>query len=187
MRSIIICLNLRSGLSVSQSHFNDVFLAQRAVLLRTLQRMVGNPSTAEDLLHETWLRVSRALTEHPVDHLEPFVFQTARNLALDHLRARRIHARTLVEDVSPGQLESVVAQLGKPEDAAHAKRLLESLSASLSTLSPRQQKIFTLSRLNGCSYLEIAEQLHVSASTVQKELKLIMAICIGVVSRLDPP
>ncbi|RML24620.1 RNA polymerase sigma-70 protein, partial [Pseudomonas syringae pv. maculicola] len=77
MRSIIICLNLRSGLSVSQSHFNDVFLAQRAVLLRTLQRMVGNPSTAEDLLHETWLRVSRALTEHPVDHLEPFVFQTA--------------------------------------------------------------------------------------------------------------
>ncbi|KPX74847.1 RNA polymerase sigma-70 family protein [Pseudomonas syringae pv. maculicola] len=187
MRIIIICLNLRSGLSVSQSHFNDVFLAQRAVLLRTLQRMVGNPSTAEDLLHETWLRVSRALTEHPVDHLEPFVFQTARNLALDHLRARRIHARTLVEDVSPGQLERVVAQLGKPEDAAHAKRLLESLSASLSTLSPRQQKIFTLSRLNGCSYLEIAEQLQVSASTVQKELKLIMAICIGVVSRLDPP
>ncbi|KPY91909.1 RNA polymerase sigma-70 family protein [Pseudomonas syringae pv. tomato] len=187
MRSIIICLNLRSGLSVSQSHFNDVFLAQRAVLLRTLQRMVGNPSTAEDLLHETWLRVSRALTEHPVDHLEPFVFQTALNLALDHLRARRIHARTLVEDVSPGQLERVVAQLGKPEDAAHAKRLLESLSASLSTLSPRQQKIFTLSRLNGCSYLEIAEQLQVSASTVQKELKLIMAICIGVVSRLDPP
>lgn len=186
MRSIIICLNLRSGLSVSQSHFNDVFLAQRAVLLRTLQRMVGNPSTAEDLLHETWLRVSRALTEHPVDHLEPFVFQTARNLALDHLRARRIHARTLVEDVSPGQLERVVAQLGKPEDAAHAKHLLESLSASLSTLSPRQQKIFTLSRLNGCSYLEIAEQLQVSASTVQKELKLIMAICIGVVSRLDP-
>ncbi|GBH12435.1 DNA-directed RNA polymerase specialized sigma subunit [Pseudomonas syringae pv. actinidiae] len=54
-------------------------------------------------------------------------------------------------------------------------------------MSPRQQKIFTLSRLNGCSYLEIAEQLHVSASTVQKELKLIMAICIGVVSRLDPP
>ncbi|WP_183142872.1 RNA polymerase sigma factor [Pseudomonas syringae group genomosp. 3] len=172
---------------MSQSHFNDVFLAQRAVLLRTLQRMVGNPSTAEDLLHETWLRVSRALTEHPVDHLEPFVFQTARNLALDHLRARRIHARTLVEDVSPGQLERVVAQLGKPEDAAHAKRLLESLSASLSTLSPRQQKIFTLSRLNGCSYLEIAEQLQVSAITVQKELKLIMAICIGVVSRLDPP
>ncbi|AAY36161.1 Sigma-70 region 2 [Pseudomonas syringae pv. solidagae] len=187
MRSIIICSNLRSGSFVSHSDFNNVFLAQRPVLLRTLQRMVGNQSTAEDLLQETWLRVSRALTEHPVAHLEPFVFQTARNLALDHLRARRIHGRTMLEDVSPARLENVVAQLGSPEDAAHAKRLLENLSASLSTLSPRQQKIFTLSRLDGRSYLEIAEQLQVSASTVQKELKLIMAICIGVLSRLDPP
>ncbi|WP_269321545.1 RNA polymerase sigma factor, partial [Pseudomonas viridiflava] len=84
---------------MSQSHFNDVFIAQRDVLLRTLQRMVGNRSAAEDLLQETWLRVSRALTEHPIDHLEPFVFQTARNLALDHLRARRIRGRTLIEDV----------------------------------------------------------------------------------------
>ncbi|KPX12167.1 RNA polymerase sigma-70 family protein, partial [Pseudomonas syringae pv. daphniphylli] len=42
MRSIIICSHLWSGLSVSQSRFNDVFLAQRPVLLRTLQRMVGN-------------------------------------------------------------------------------------------------------------------------------------------------
>ncbi|KPX93835.1 RNA polymerase sigma-70 family protein [Pseudomonas amygdali pv. mori] len=187
MRSIIICSHLWSGLSVSQSRFNDVFLAQRPVLLRTLQRMVGNQNAAEDLLQEPWLRVSRALTEHPVDHLEPFVFQTARNLALDHLRARRIHGRTMLEDVSPAQLESVVAQMGSPEDAAHAKRLLENLSASLNTLSPRQQKIFTLSRLDGRSYLEIAEQLQVSASTVQKELKLIMAICVGVLSRLDPP
>ncbi len=187
MRSIIICSNLRSGSFVSHSDFNNVFLAQRPVLLRTLQRMVGNQSAAEDLLQETWLRVSRALTEHPVAHLEPFVFQTARNLALDHLRARRIQGRTMLEDVSPARLENVVAQLGSPEDAAHAKRLLENLSASLSTLSPRQQKIFTLSRLDGRSYLEIAEQLQVSASTVQKELKLIMAICIGVLSRLDPP
>jgi predicted transcriptional regulator len=33
--------------------------------------------------------------------------------------------------------------------------------------------------------VEIAEELHVSASTVQKELKLIMAICIGVAQRLE--
>lgn len=75
---------------MSQSQFNSVFLVQRLTLLRTLQRMVGNPNTAEDLLQETYLRVSRALGERPIEHIEPFVFQTARNLALDHLRARRV-------------------------------------------------------------------------------------------------
>ena len=68
-----------------------------------------------------------------------------------------------------------------------AEQLLEHLSVSLGQLSARQQRIFILSRLHGCSYQEIADQLNVSLSTVQKELKLIMAICVGVAERLDRP
>ena len=77
---------------MSQSQFNQVFLTQRVTLLRTLQRMVNNPSTAEDLLQETYLRVTRALNERSVEHLEPFVYQTARNLALDALSRLHLHA-----------------------------------------------------------------------------------------------
>lgn len=169
---------------MSQSRFNAVFLVQRLTLLRTLQRMVGNPSTAEDLLQETYLRVSRALGERPIEHIEPFVFQTARNLALDHLRARRVQSRMLVDDVPDEVLHSVAAPATSSEDAAHAERLLTQLSVSLDQLSERQQRIFILSRLHGATYLEIAKQLNVSPSTVQKELKLIMAICMGVADRL---
>lgn len=170
---------------VSRSRFDTVFITQRLVLLRTLQRMVDNPCTAEDLLQETYLRVTRALGERPIEHLEPFVFQTARNLALDHLRARRVQARTLLDDVPEQVLHNVAAPLGSNEDATHAQQLLRHLSVSLGQLTQRQQRIFILSRLHGASYLEIAEQLQVSASTVQKELKLIMAICLGVAERLE--
>ncbi|RON06440.1 RNA polymerase subunit sigma-24 [Pseudomonas brassicacearum] len=170
---------------MSQSRFNHVFLAQRVSLLRTLERMVNNHSTAEDLLQETYLRVARALSERAIDHLEPFVFQTARNLALDHLRARRIQSRTMLEDVPLDVVQSIAAPLSSAEDAAHAEQMLERLNISLSQLTPRQQQIFILSRLHGHSYLEIAEQLSVSLSTVQKDLKLIMAICVGVADRLN--
>jgi RNA polymerase sigma factor (sigma-70 family) len=170
---------------VSQSRFNHVFLTQRISLLRTLERMVNNHSTAEDLLQETYLRVTRALSERPIDHLEPFVFKTARNLALDHLRARRIQARTLLDDVPLDVVENVAAPTSSAEDAAHAEQLLERLNISLNQLSTRQQRIFILSRLHGQSYQEIADQLSVSPSTVQKELKLIMAICMGVAERLN--
>ena len=168
---------------MSQSRFNDVFITQRITLLRTLERMVNNHSTAEDLLQETYLRVTRALSERAIDHLEPFVFQTARNLALDHLRARRIHSRTMVDDVPLEVVQSVAAPAGNAEDAVHAERLLERLNVRLSQLSPRQQQIFILSRLHGHGYLEIAEKLAESLSTVQKELKLIMTICMGVAGR----
>lgn len=164
---------------MSQSRFHHVFLAQRTPLLRTLERMVNNPSTAEDLLQETYLRVTRALSERTVEHLEPFVFQTARNLALDHLRARRIQSRTLLDDVPLEVVHNVVAPQSSAEDAAHAERMLERLNISLQALSPRQQQIFILNRLHGHSYQDIAERLGVSLSTVQKELRLIMAICVG--------
>ena len=172
---------------MSQSRFNQVFLAQRVTLLRTLERMVNNHSTAEDLLQETYLRVTRALSERAVEHLEPFVFQTARNLALDHLRARRIQSRTVVEDVPIEVIEGVASPLSTPEEAHQAAQLLERLSVSLSQLSARQQRIFILSRLHGYSYQEIAQALEVSLSTVQKELKLIMAICVGVADRINRP
>lgn len=170
---------------MSQSQFDSLFISQRPGLLRALQRMVRNASTAEDLLQETYLRVSRALAERNVAHLEPFVFQTARNLALDHLRSARRQARTLAHGVDDALVLNVAQDRSSAEDAAHAERLLRRLSSSLAGLTPRQQKIFTLNRLQGHSYLEIAGTLGVSPSTVQKELKLIMSICMGVAQRMD--
>lgn len=165
-----------------QSRFNTFFLTHRTPLLRTLQRLVDNPSTAEDLLQETYLRVTRALRERPVEHLEPFVFQVARNLARDHLRARRLQMRTLLDDVPEQVLYNVPAPTSTCEDAADAERLLRRLGTRLK-LTPRQRRIFTLSRLQGTSYLEIAARLQVSPSTVQKELKLIKGLCQEVAAR----
>lgn len=172
---------------MSQSRFDAVFIAHRRTLLRSLQRMVDNPSTAEDLLHETYLRVTRALHDRPVAHLEPFVFQTARNLALDHLRARRLREGTLLENVAVDVLHNVAAPASTAEDAAHAGQLLQRLSSRLARLTERQQRIFILSRLHGHSCAEIAQALQVSPSTVQKELKWIMAICMGVAQRMETP
>ncbi|HEY0289959.1 MAG TPA: RNA polymerase sigma factor [Pseudomonas sp.] len=170
---------------MSQLPLNELFVAQRTILLRTLQRIVNHPSTAEDLLHETWLRVDRVLKDRNIDHLEPFVFQTARNLALDHLRANRNRARTVVDNIPSAHLHNISACSTSLDDAIHAVRLVDHLNRNIASLSPRQQRIFSLSRLHGCSYLEIAKQLDVSVSTVQKELKLIMAICVGVAERLN--
>jgi RNA polymerase sigma factor (sigma-70 family) len=183
--SIIICILFWQGAFVSQPSLNDLFIVQRSTLLRILQRIVDHPATAEDLLHETWLRVDRVLRERPIDYLEPFVFKTARNLALDHLRTRQNHARTVINDMPVAELHNISSCATLVEDETHAARLLTVLGQHIANLSPRQQRIFSLNRLQGCSYLDIAQQLGISASTVQKELKLIMAICIGVAARLD--
>ncbi|WP_225775189.1 RNA polymerase sigma factor [Pseudomonas sp. Marseille-Q5115] len=163
---------------MNPSRLDVVFLRQRLSLLRTLQGLVRNASVAEDLLHETWLRVSRALAERPVDHLEPFVFQTARNLALDHLRAQRRHARLVDTELPAHALHNVAEERSSAEDAAYAERLLRRLSTEVAGFTPRQREIFVRNRLHGQPCPAIANELGISASTVQKELKQIMLICL---------
>jgi RNA polymerase sigma factor (sigma-70 family) len=66
-----------------------------------------------------------------------------------------------------------------------AEQLILQLDLRVAQLTARQQKIFRLSRLQGRSHPQIAAQLQVSVSTVQKELKQIMAICTEVAMRTD--
>ncbi|WPO99264.1 sigma-70 family RNA polymerase sigma factor [Pseudomonas sp. HR96] len=165
--------------------FTTLFQQQRQCLLRTVQRMVGSRSTAEDLLQDTYLRVARALAQGPVEHLEPFLYQTARNLARDHLRGCKRRERTLVDGIADEVLLNIAQPASSPERATHAERTLRRLSHSLAGLTARQQRIFVLNRLHDCSYQEIAGQLQVSPSTVQKELKLISALCACIAQRLE--
>jgi RNA polymerase sigma factor (sigma-70 family) len=162
---------------VKPSRLDAVFIHQRLSLLRTLQGMVRDTSVAEDLLHDTWLRVSRALAERPIAYLEPFVFQTARNLALDHLRAQRRHACTLDSDLPVQDVHNIPQEGLDAEEAAHADQALQRLSACIARLTPRQRDIFLLNRVHGQPCPAIAQALGVSASTVQKELKQVMLIC----------
>ena len=170
---------------VVRAMFDELFMAQRAMLLRTLRRMVGNHGAAEDLLQETYLRVSAALTERTVEHLLPFMFQTARNLAFDHLRGLQRQSRLIQTNVSSEFIEQIPAAACLPEAQLEQQQLLEALDTAISGLTQRQQQVFVLDRLHGWSQAEIAAHLEVSLSTVQKDLKLAMAVCLAVQRRLE--
>ncbi|MBF7141817.1 MULTISPECIES: RNA polymerase sigma factor [Pseudomonas] len=162
---------------MNPSRLDAVFLRHRLSLLRTLHSMVGDPHVAEDLLHDTWLRVSRALAGYHVEHLEPFVFQTARRLALDHLRTQRRHTCILDGDLPLQVVHNIPQEGSTAEDAAYTDQLLQRLSRRVARLTPRQRSIFIENRLHGQPCPAIARALGVSASTVQKELKQVMRIC----------
>lgn len=66
---------------------NDLFLHHRQSLIQTIYRIFGCPQTAEDLAHEAYLKMLHVSTIQKINQPRPFLYQTARNLALDHLRA----------------------------------------------------------------------------------------------------
>jgi RNA polymerase sigma-70 factor, ECF subfamily len=68
-------------------------------LYRYLLRIVRQPSEAEDLFQQTWLKViEKVRSFNPERNFDAWLFTLARNLAIDHLR--RVHPRSLDEPLS---------------------------------------------------------------------------------------
>ncbi|WP_449235099.1 RNA polymerase sigma factor [Azospirillum doebereinerae] len=164
---------------------DSVFMGHRGALVRLLSRMVGSAATAEDLAQEAYLKVRAAERDRPVEHLAPFLFQTARNLAFDHLRRERRQAVVVVPDVTAEGMEEVAAALPSPETEAGDRQRLARMESALATLGERQRRILLLNRMEGLSHAQIAERLDVSVSTVQKDLKTALLACLEVFARLD--
>lgn len=86
---------------------------------------------------------------------------------LDHLRQQQRRQTEAVEDDILAQYPS-----GEPalEQLAIDSQLLQLLQQALADMPPRTQQIFRLNRLDGLTQAQVAAQLGVSLSTVEKHL-----------------
>ena len=161
-----------------QQQLSALFIAQRGGLIRMLARVVGCANLAEDLAQETYLRVAKALNARPIEHLQPFLYQTAQYLAFDHLRSQRSKRRFEYQPTDASQLSEVPTAAPGPESHVQGQQQLHLLQQVLATLPKRQQQILVLHKLQGLSQGEIAQRLQVSLSTVEKDLRNALNACL---------
>lgn len=62
-------------------------------------RIVRDPQAAEDVAQETYVRARKAIETGTIDHIEAFLYQTARNVALNYRRRQAMQYRTERDDV----------------------------------------------------------------------------------------
>jgi len=156
-----------------------IYAEHRDALVAALDRIVRCRDTAEDLVHDAYLKVHQVMGRETIDAPGPFLLTTARHLALDHLRARRVRDRLLAPADEGVDWEQLPTSQPSPEQAADALIGVEALERLLRQLPARQREILLLHRVVGLRYGEIASRLGVSTSTVEKDLRAALLHCIG--------
>ncbi len=165
-------------------HLDRVFLTMRPDLYRKILGIVRNSAEAEELTQDAYLRVRRSLDRAVPGNLEGFLWQTARNLALDHVRRRKVRSAHEDENFDGGQAHAVADPQPSIEEQAIG-RISCARCRALLGLPPRARSVWCLSRLQGLSYPEIAQRLGVSPNTVFNDMKHAMAVLLEVRERLD--
>ena len=140
--------------------------------------MVSCRETAEDLVNEAYARIATVLGHRPVEHMPTFLYQTAHNLALDHLRREQTRGRFVDAKGGDTAMLHVASPEASPETVAADRQKLGRLSDSLSVLPKRTRTVLLLNRIEGLSYPEIAKKLGVSQSTVYKDVQMALSHCL---------
>lgn len=170
----------------NQQELSVLFIDQRGALIRMLSRVVGCASLAEDLAQETYLKVAKALSTRPIEHLRPFLYQTAQYLAFDHLRSQRSKRRFECSYSDEDRVAEVPTTAPGPESHAQGQQQLQRFQQVLGTLPKRQQQILVLHKLQGLAQSEIAQRLQVSLSTVEKDLRHALEACLKATDLQSP-
>lgn len=154
----------------------NVFLLHRQSLMGTAFRIVRDRQAAEDVAQEAYIRTRKAIDAGPIDHIEAFLHQTARNLALDYARRRKTRAN--YEECAADEIvNNVPADTPNAESALIEQERMRRFEKALGQLPERARRAWALSELESWTYAQIAAHLGISRNTVFNDVKLVIGHC----------
>ena len=136
----------------------DEFQAERPRLVRIASRVLGDPTEAEDVVQQAWLRLN--VTNGEIENLPAWLTTVTTRLCLDRLRSR---VPVPVDFVEPEET------VGDPaEDVALADTVGVALHVVLDRLSPRERIAFVLHDSFGFEFPTIAAVLDTTPAAARK-------------------
>lgn len=134
-----------------------------------LLRLSGNPSAADNLTQEAFLRVHRARGSFaPGAATLPWLLAIARNVFRDGIR--RAQARPVASQAPASESEILQFDAGpeaRADEALAARETLEIVRRTLASMPVLQREAFVLLRFEGMSVSEAAEVLGATEGAVK--------------------
>ena len=157
-----------------RANWLQVFHQHQMMLRGYIANIVRSDFEAEDLLQDTFMRLWKSNRSEEIRSPRAFIFRTARNLALDSLRRKKVRGtHAIYEDMQ----EELSDQTPSSEQTIAARQELDFVIEAIKQLPPKCQEVFLQRKLYGLSHREIASQLGISVRTVENHVAKGMREC----------
>ena len=149
-----------SGLSV-------IYGTHLTALKRFISSIVSNRHDIDDVAQEAFLRTYQAGQGKVIEQPKYYLFQVARNVALNKIKQKMRQPTDFIEDYQPSLLQADDSL----EEEMMAQQKLEILCAAIATLPVKCRKVYLMRKVYGMSYKEIAEAMEITVSTVEAHIE----------------
>ena len=158
----------------------DLYRSESPKLMRILSRRTASTDDALDLVQEIFFRFVRLRGQGPssLERPQAYLRRIAANLLKDRAKTDFRHAAALHivadEEALPGHDQLRLLE---------SRDMLRRLEASMMRLRPRTREIFMAHRIDGMTYVEIAEQTGLTVKGVEKQMSKALAKLDRMLSR----
>jgi len=146
----------------------DLFAKYHRVLGLYVWNLVKCDQTAEEIVQETYARIASGSSKGPIDHPRAYLFRSARNIALDHLRRKRLR---VVDDSVELDGDTVAGSLPTPEDNLMHSQAQERFKRAIRELPPKTRRVFYYRRYEGLTVKHVAAKMNMSERQVYKHME----------------
>jgi RNA polymerase sigma factor (sigma-70 family) len=156
---------------------SQLFHEHNRTLVRYLTARLQSAQEANEVAQESYARLLLLQQLGAPGLLRAYLFKTATNLAIDHLRHRKIHRRAEEQPALLSELAATPHDLGDPAEQLLAREQAEQLLGFLRELPIKCQRVFDLHRLEGLPQHSVAVQLGFSERMVRRYVTYAMVYC----------
>jgi RNA polymerase sigma factor (sigma-70 family) len=142
----------------------ELFQEHSTPLLKFLTSRFRDREDAAEIAQEAWLRMHRLENPEQLSNPKAYLFQMASNLGVDRARRQALEQRVCREQLLGNSGEG----LPSAERSVAAEESIELVRQALEDLPGDCRQAFVLHRGRDLSYPDIAAQLGVSTSMVEK-------------------
>jgi RNA polymerase sigma factor (sigma-70 family) len=179
------CAMTSNGAPVpSQSGLSQLCLALRGDLKRFLRARGNSDADAEDILQDLFLRIEDTATG-PIRSPKAYLYQMANNLAHTRRRAETRRQSRDADWIEARQANGEADAAPDQSETLAARDELARVEACLSSLPKRTAFIFRQFRIEGATQKDIATELGISLSAVEKHLQRAYKVVLDFRQRLE--
>lgn len=147
--------------------FKLLYADYKDELLRFALRKLGGEDDAEDIVQDTFQNIMGIENPETIENPRAYLYRTAQNIAFNRQRQSGRHRDYLAscddDEVSIPLERKVIAQ-----------KSLDHVERALKALPELARHVFFMSRIEGKTYHDIANELEISVSSVEKHIMKVL-------------
>jgi RNA polymerase sigma factor (sigma-70 family) len=152
------------------------YVRHESSLKRFITRFMRGSPDVEDIAQEAFLRAYAVERDRPLEQPKSFLFRIAKHLALSQLTRKSKQITDYIEESDDSEVIGIGTE-SSAEDEVSARQILGLHCEAVATLSRQCRHVFLLRKVHGLSHKEIASQLGIAVSTVEKHLVKALEQC----------